>query len=286
MSRAVVLSAVRTPVGRYGGALAGVRPDDLAAIAIAAAVERAGVDAGRDRGRLPRLREPGGRGQPQRRAHGGAARGAAGVGRRRDREPALRLGALGGRRRVPRDRGRRRRPLRRGRRRVDEPRAARDGEAGRGRSRAATARCTTRRSAGASRTRALEALFPLETMGETGENVAERWDVSREDQDAFALALAAALGGRRRPAASPTSSCRSASSSRDEHPRPDTSAEKLAALKPAFRDGGTVTAGNSSGLNDGAAALVIASRGEGARARRRAARRLRRPARSPASTRG
>ena len=80
--RAVVLSAVRTPVGRYGGGLAGVRPDDLAAIAVAAAVERAGVDAGRDRGRLPRLREPGGRGQPERRADGGAARRAAGVGRR------------------------------------------------------------------------------------------------------------------------------------------------------------------------------------------------------------
>ena len=59
MSRAVVLSAVRTPVGRYGGALAGVRPDDLAAIVIAAAVERAGVRRGRDRGRLLRLREPG-----------------------------------------------------------------------------------------------------------------------------------------------------------------------------------------------------------------------------------
>ena len=128
--------------------------------------------------------------------------------------------------------------------------------------------------------RRLAAKFPLESMGETGENVAERWGVSREDQDAFALALAAALGRRRLLA---TSSCRSASSIADEHPRPDTSAEKLAALKPAFREGGTVTAGNSSGLNDGAAALVIASRGEGARARRRAARRVRRAARSRAS---
>ena len=103
---------------------------------------------------------------------------------------------------------------------------------------------------------ALAARFPLETMGETGENVAERWGVSREDQDAFALRSQQRWAERRLLA---TSSCRSASSSRDEHPRPDTSAEKLAALKPAFRDGGTVTAGNSSGLNDGAAALVIAS---------------------------
>jgi acetyl-CoA acetyltransferase len=67
MSRAVVLSAVRTPVGRYGGGLAGVRPDDLAAVAVTAAVERFRGRSGGDRGRLPRLREPGGRGQPQRR---------------------------------------------------------------------------------------------------------------------------------------------------------------------------------------------------------------------------
>ena len=83
-------------------------------------------------------------------------------------------------------------------------------------------------------------MFPLESMGETGENVAERWGVSREEQDAFALALAAALGGgRARPAASTTSSSPvGRRSTRDEHPRPDTSAEKLAALKPAFREGG------------------------------------------------
>ena len=73
-ARAVVLSAVRTPVGRYGGELAGVRPDDLAALALRAAVDRAGVDRGDDRRRLPRLREPGRRGQPQRRADGRAAR--------------------------------------------------------------------------------------------------------------------------------------------------------------------------------------------------------------------
>ena len=67
--------------------------------------------------------------------------------------------------------------------------------------------------------------------------------------------------GRRRTrrGASPTSSFRSGEVERDEHPRPDTSLEKLASLRPAFREGGTVTAGNSSGVNDGAAALVIAS---------------------------
>jgi len=96
-------------------------------------------------------------------------------------------------------------------------------------------------------------------MPETGENVAERWNVSREDQDAFALAsqrrwAAAAEAGRFDDELVPVGDV-----TRDEHPRPDTTLEKLAALKPAFRAGGTVTAGNASGINDGAAALVIAS---------------------------
>jgi acetyl-CoA C-acetyltransferase len=96
-------------------------------------------------------------------------------------------------------------------------------------------------------------------MGETGENVAERWGVTREDQDAFALQsqqrwAAADEAGRFADELVPVGDV-----TRDEHPRPDTTAEKLAALKPAFREGGTVTAGNASGINDGAAALVIAS---------------------------
>ena len=105
----------------------------------------------------------------------------------------------------------------------------------------------------------LEELFPLESMGETGENVAERHGVSREEQDAFALQsqqrwAAADEAGRFADELVPVGDV-----VRDEHPRPDTSAEKLAALKPAFREGGSVTPGNSSGINDGAAALVIAS---------------------------
>jgi acetyl-CoA C-acetyltransferase len=102
-------------------------------------------------------------------------------------------------------------------------------------------------------------MFPLESMGETGENVAERWSVSREEQDAFALEsqrrwAAADAAGRFADELVPVGDL-----ARDEHPRPDTDAGKLAALKPAFRADGTVTAGNSSGINDGAAALVIAS---------------------------
>jgi 3-oxoadipyl-CoA thiolase len=105
----------------------------------------------------------------------------------------------------------------------------------------------------------LEQMFPLETMGETGENVAERWNVSREDQDAFAAEsqrrwAAAAEAGRFDDELVPVGDV-----ARDEHPRPETSREKLATLKASFRDGGSVTAGNSSGINDGAAALVIAS---------------------------
>src|SRR3954453_3654388 len=105
----------------------------------------------------------------------------------------------------------------------------------------------------------LGARCPLESMGETGENVAERYGVTREEQDAFALQsqqrwAAADAAGRFADELVPVGDF-----ARDEHPRPDTNADRLAALKPAFREGGSVTAGNSSGINDGAAALVIAS---------------------------
>jgi acetyl-CoA C-acetyltransferase len=105
----------------------------------------------------------------------------------------------------------------------------------------------------------MEEMFPLESMGETGENVAERWGVSREDQDAFAAEsqrrwAQADAAGRFADELVPVGDV-----ARDEHPRPGTTTEKLGTLKPAFRAGGTVTAGNASGVNDGAAALVIAS---------------------------
>jgi 3-oxoadipyl-CoA thiolase len=105
----------------------------------------------------------------------------------------------------------------------------------------------------------MEEMFPLESMGETGENVAERYGITREDQDAFALQshrrwAAAQEAGRFADELVPVGEV-----GRDEHPRPDTSLEKLATLMAAFREGGTITAGNASGINDGAAALVIAS---------------------------
>lgn len=113
----------------------------------------------------------------------------------------------------------------------------------------------------------MEALFPLETMGETAENIAERWSITREDQDAFALqsharAVAARQNGLtadeivaveiagRKGAVTTVDA--------DEQPRQDTTLEQLATLRPAFRKGGSVTAGNASSLNDGAAAMLIA----------------------------
>jgi len=113
----------------------------------------------------------------------------------------------------------------------------------------------------------LEARFPLEAMGETAENLAERFGISRQAQDEFALAsqlkaVAARAAGHfareiisvHAPAGKGTVEVVA-----DEGPRADASAEGLAKLKPAFRAGGTVTAGNSSTLNVGAACLVLAS---------------------------
>src|SRR5205823_422599 len=119
--------------------------------------------------------------------------------------------------------------------------------------------------------------FPLEGMGETAENVAVHYKVARQAQDDFALrshrrAVAAAESGALAVELLPVPLAELAADKkkadrlveRDEGPRADTSLEKLAALRPVFREGGTVTAGNSSSLNDGAAALLVAS---GAKAR-------------------
>ncbi|HYZ87759.1 MAG TPA: thiolase family protein [Myxococcales bacterium] len=119
--------------------------------------------------------------------------------------------------------------------------------------------------------------FPLESMGETAENVAKHYQIPRRAQDELALrshrsAIAAAESGALAaemltiPLVELSAEKRKADRAveRDEGPRADTSLEKLAALRPVFREGETVTAGNSSSLNDGAAALLVAS---GAKAR-------------------
>jgi len=254
VSRAVILSGVRTPIGRKDGALAGVRPDDLAATVIAEAVAHAGVpseqiedvyfgaasQAGEDNRNVARMAV----------LLAGLPESVAGV-------TVNRLCASGLSAVVA----------------ACHAVAAGDGElfvAGGVESMSRAPLVTARPEYGDGTSYdtqlgwrfpnpRLAEMFPLESMGETGENVAERWQVSREEQDAFGLRsqqrwAAAAAAGRFDDELVPVNGVE-----RDEHPRPDTSAEKLAALKPAFREGGTVTAGNASGINDGAAALVIAS---------------------------
>jgi 3-oxoadipyl-CoA thiolase len=257
-TRAVILSAVRTPVGRYGGGLAGVRPDDLAAIAVREAVARAGVDpaaiedvwlgcanqAGEDNRNVARFAA----------LLAGLPDSVAGV--TVNRLCASGLSAVVG---------------------ACHAVVAGDGDlfvAGGVESMTRAPLVTLKPDAPFGRgDRALvdttlgwrfvnpryEEHWSRESMGETGENVAERWGVSREDQDAFALRsqqrwAAAAAGGR-----FDDELVAAGELDRDEHPRPETTPAKLASLQPAFRGGGTVTAGNASGINDGAAALVVAS---------------------------
>jgi 3-oxoadipyl-CoA thiolase len=258
VSRAVVLAAVRTPIGRYGGALSGVRPDDLAAHAIAEAVARSGApadeiedvyfgaanQAGEDNRNVARMAA----------LLAGLPDSVAGVTVNRLCASGLAavvsachavvagdgdLFVAGGAESMSRAPFVALKP--------DKAFARGDREL-----------VDTTLGWRFTNPRLVE-MFPPEAMGETGENVAERWSVSREDQDGFALAsqrrwAAAADAGRFDDELVTVGDM-----TRDEHPRPDTTLEKLAALEPAFRENGTVTAGNSSGLNDGAAALVIAS---------------------------
>jgi 3-oxoadipyl-CoA thiolase len=258
VARAVVVSAVRTPIGRYGGALSGVRPDDLAAIAVAAAVERAGVDpAAIDDVYLGCANQAG-------EDNRNVARMAALLAGLPDSVPGVTLNRLcaSGLSAV-----------------VSASHAIVAGDAdvvvaGGVESMSRAPLVLAKPEAAFPRGNQtvwdttlgwrfpnprLEELFPLESMGETGENVAERWGVSREDQDAFALRsqqrwAEAQAAGRFEDELVPVGEA-----AVDEHPRPQTSAEALAGLRPAFRKDGTVTAGNASGINDGAAALVLMS---------------------------
>lgn len=112
----------------------------------------------------------------------------------------------------------------------------------------------------------LAAMYPPFSMGETAENVAQQWEISREEQDAFALAsqekyFAAREAGRWQDEIAAVEIQKDGLITwflEDEHPR-QTSLEKLARLKPAFIENGTVTAGNAAGINDGAAAMLLAS---------------------------
>ena len=258
MGEAVILAAVRTPVGRYGGALSGVRPDDLAALVIAAAVERAGVDAGeiddvyfgcanqagednRNVARMAALlaglpQEVAGVTVNRLCASGLSAVVSACHAIRAGEGELFVAGGVESMSRAPLVMAKPEKGFPRGNQTVwDTPLGWRFPNP------------------------RMEAMFPLESMGETGENVAERWSIGRAEQDAFALEsqkrhAAAVAAGRFRDEIVPVGEVDT-----DEHPRPDTTQDKLASLQPAFRANGTVTAGNSSGVNDGAAALVLAS---------------------------
>jgi len=260
-----VVAAVRTPIGRYGGALATVRPDDLAAAAIRAVVDRSGIDptliedvilgcanqAGEDNRDVARMAlllaglpvEVGGLtvnrlcGSGLQAVNSAAHAIAVGDG------DVFIGGGVESMTRAPYVMAKPGAAFDRG------PRELEDTTLG--------WRFLNPRLA--------ELHYPY-SMGETAENVAERWTVDRERQDAFALAsqqkaVAAIDGGRFDgqivPIAIPQKKGPPLVVERDEHPRADTSAEALARLRPAFRDGGTVTAGNSSGINDGASAVLL-----------------------------
>jgi len=266
-----IVAAVRTPVGRHGGALAAVRPDDLAALVVREAVARSGVpasevddvvlgcanQAGEDNRNVARMAAllaglpsdvPG---QTVNRLCGSGLQAvntafhailsgeaevvAAGGVESMSRAPYVMLKPASG-----------------------------------------YARGTPEVADSVLGWRFVNPRFPARhtvQLGETAELVAEKYGVTRAAQDGFALrsqerAREAQLAGRFTAELVPVAVAAGRGPAlvveRDEHPRPDTTLEKLAALRPTFRENGTVTAGNSSGLNDGAAALILVS-GERAR---------------------
>jgi 3-oxoadipyl-CoA thiolase len=260
-----IVSAVRTPIGRYGGALARVRPDDLAATVIKAAVERSGVapdaiddvimgaanQAGEDNRNVARMSallaglpvSVGGQTVNRLCGSGLQAINSAAHAIMVGDGDAFVAGGVESMSRAPYVMAKAEAPFERGAREMHDTTLG--------------WRFTNPK---------LAAMYPPYSMGETGENVAEQNKVSREDQDAFALqshqrAMAAIEAGRFGnqivPVMAPQAKGEPIEISRDEHPRADTSIEALARLRAAFREGGSVTAGNSSGINDGASATVV-----------------------------
>src|SRR5512141_1766411 len=268
MPEAVIVNALRTPVGRYGGALARVRPDDLAAGVIRALVERTGVNpatiddvilgctnqAGEDARNVGRLAAllaglpvevPG---QTVNRLCGSGLQAVVAA------SHAIRAGEgscfiAGGVESMSR-----------------APWVTLKPEEGFPRGAPATADSTIG-------WRFTNPHFAAEwtiSMGETAEEVAARYRISREAQDAFALesqrrTTAAVEGGRFDAEIVPVPVTdrrgRTVTVAHDEPPRPDTTADALRGLRPAFRQGGSVTAGSSSGINDGASAALIMEAG-------------------------
>ncbi len=261
-----IVEAVRTPIGRYGGALASVRPDDLAALVVRAVVDRAGIDpaliedvilgcanqAGEDNRDVARMAallaglpvEVGGLtvnrlcGSGLQAVNSAAHAIAVGDG------DVFIGGGVESMTRAPYVMAKPANAWDRGPREVED----------------------TTLGWRFLNPRLAEMYYPY-SMGETAENVAERYGIDRERQDAFALesqrrAVAAIEAGRFDDQIVPVEvqgrKGETTTVTRDEHPRADTSTEALAKLKPAFkREGGSVTAGNSSGINDGASAVLL-----------------------------
>jgi 3-oxoadipyl-CoA thiolase len=272
LREAWIVEAVRTPIGRYGGALAAVRPDDLAAAVLRAVVDRSGINpsliedvilgcanqAGEDNRNVARMavllaglpvevagqtvnRLCGSGLQAINSAAHAIAVGDGDVFIGGGVESMTRAPYVMAKPEAAWDRG---------------PRELQDTTLG--------WRFLNPKLA--------ERHYPY-SMGETAENVAERWEVGRDLQDAFALAsqqkaVAAIEAGRFDdqivPISVPQRKGDPVLVARDEHPRADTSTEALGRLRPAFRENGTVTAGNASGINDGASAVLLV---EAARAR-------------------
>ena len=267
MPEALIIDAVRTPMGGYRGALSGVRPDDLASHVISAAVERTGLDPSRIDD-----------------VYMGAANQSG-----EDNRDVARMGALLAGLPVDIPGVTVNRLCASGLEAVNQAsRALRLGEgrlylAGGVESMSRAPWVMPKPESGLARGEQtlydttlgwrmvnprMSERYSTESMGETGENVAERYEVSRSEQDRFALqshqrAIAARKEGRFDEQVEPievppkTRRDQPTTVTVDEGPREDTSLEKLGKLKPAFREGGTVTAGNSSTLNDGAACLVL-----------------------------
>jgi len=269
LREAWIVEAVRTPVGRYGGALAGVRPDDLAATVLEAVVARSGIDpaiiddvilgcanqAGEDNRNIARMAlliaglpvEVAG--QTVNRLCGSGLQAVASAAQ------AIAVGdadvvIAGGVESMSR-----------------APLVTLKPESGYERG---TRELVDTTIGWRFVNPVLDAKYPTISLGETAERVAAQWNVSREEQDAFALesqrrAAAAAASGVHAeeivPVKIPQRKGDAISVDKDEHPRPETNVASLAKLRPAFIEGGSVTAGNASGINDGAAALLVMEAG-------------------------
>ena len=269
LREAGIVEAVRTPIGRYGGALASVRPDDLAATVLEAVVARSGIDAaiiddvilgcanqaGEDNRNVARMAlllagfpvEVAG--QTVNRLCGSGLQAVA---------SAAQAIAVG-----------------------DADVIIAGGVESMSRAPLVTLKPETGYERGNHElvdttigwrfvNPKLDAKYPTISLGETAERVASTWKVSREEQDAFALesqrrAAAAAKSGVHAEEIVPVRIAQRKGDAllveTDEHPRPETDAASLAKLRPAFTEGGSVTAGNASGINDGAAALLIVEAG-------------------------